>query len=203
MLKYLRVVLVLVVLAAVTAVGIPMVASKYTWVAVAQVNLSAGTRIGEGLAWLKVWPVATVPSGATHTLEDIFGKYLLSNKTAGDIISPSDVTDIKPKPHTPKRGYDLFGFHVSREDAASLQVGDVVDVTIKVRDRPPITSLEDGVVAITFREDWVVAIIDYEHPLARSFGFVEVSLEMKNIRILLNKGMISPTGMVRRAPVGK
>jgi len=164
--------MVLVLVAAIVVVGIPMVKEHYTWVAVASVNLSAGTRIeGEGqfaMARLKLWPVATVPSGATHTLEHIWGKYLTVNKTRGDIISPADVASVRPKPRVPRRGHYFLGFGVSWETAGNLQIGDVVDVTISFLDRP----------TITLREDWVVAKIDYENPGARAHGFVEVSLEM-------------------------
>ncbi|MBS3938484.1 MAG: hypothetical protein KGZ50_07935 [Peptococcaceae bacterium] len=166
------IVMVLVLVAAIVVVGIPMVKEHYTWVAVASVNLSAGTRIeGEGqfaMARLKLWPVATVPSGATHTLEHIWGKYLTVNKTRGDIISPADVASVRPKPRVPRRGHYFLGFGVSWETAGNLQIGDVVDVTISFLDRP----------TITLREDWVVAKIDYENPGARAHGFVEVSLEM-------------------------
>ena len=184
----LGVVLVLVVLTAAAVVGAPIVASRYTWVAIAGVNLSAGTRIEEGLAWLKVWPVDTVPSGAIHTLESVWGKYLLSNKTAGDILSPADVTDVKPKPRSPKPGYEFIPFSVSRATAGTLQIGDAVDVTVEYRDGP----------VITHKEDWVIAIIDYENPHARPHGFVRVSLEIKHEEGLAARVV----GMWHRSPVG-
>jgi len=171
----LGVVLVLVVLTAAAVVGAPIVASRYTWVAIAGVNLSAGTRIEEGLAWLKVWPVDTVPSGAIHTLESVWGKYLLSNKTAGDILSPADVTDVKPKPRSPKPGYEFIFFAVSRATAGTLQIGDAVDVTLRLAGGgDPYTAP-----TVTHKENWVIAIIDYEDPQYRPYGFVKVSLEIK------------------------
>jgi len=192
------IVMVLVLVAAIVVVGIPMIEAHYTWVAVASVYLSPGTRIeGEGqfaMARLKLWPIATVPSGATHTLEHIWGKYLTVNKARGDIISPADVASVRPKPRVPRRGHSFLEFGVSWETAGNLQIGDVVDVTLRFFDRPN----------ITLREDWVVAKIDYENPGARAHGFVSVFLEMTRENMFALVPVLSryilPVDMVRRVP---
>ncbi|MBT9137004.1 MAG: hypothetical protein DDT34_02090 [Firmicutes bacterium] len=124
--------LVLIIVAAIVFVGIPMVESKYIWVVVAQVNLSPGMRVGDGLVGLRMLAADAVPKGALHTLEGIREMYALENITRGEVVLHSNLTTVTPPPDrsVPRQGHVLAGVVASPADVAGLFVGDRVDVMI-------------------------------------------------------------------------
>ena len=197
--KVFKTILALVLLAAVVAIGVwsyPRVAARFTWVAIATINLSPGMPIREGMAILKLYRVDKVPEGAMHSLETIIGNYARERIAKGEIVRPSAVTDKTPPPvrTMPRWGYSIIGFGVPREDAAKLFVGDRVDVTLTPRERQgeQYVSLNP----ITIKKGWKVHHIDYADPLR---GTV-VSVEMKNSETsYLPSRWIAPSRVVLRA----
>lgn len=167
------------------AVGIHILTTRYAWVAVAAVNLSAGMRLGEGMVALRVWSVATVPDMAIRSVADIRGKYVRENIARGEVVLPSSLTPTAPPPvrTTTKWTHILAGHLVPREDAANLFVGDKVDATIFRIQTDANGMIVRGVRGApieteqTLRGNWIVHRIEYENPKAQRTGYVLVTLE--------------------------
>lgn len=199
--KVLKTIFALVLVAAFVAVGVwgyPRVAARFTWVAIAAINLSPGMPIREGMAILKLYRVDKVPEGAMHSLETIIGNYARERITKGEIVRPSAVTDKTPPPvrTMPRWGYSILSFGVTKDDAAKLFVGDRVDVTLiqgeivngRFIERDP----------VTIRKGWKVHHIDYENLVGGEH--VRVMLEIKNEEIdrAMPASRWAPSRMVRK-----
>lgn len=172
--------LVLVIVAGIVFVGVPMVKERFVWVAVAQVNLSPGMRIGEGLVELRMWDAGTAPNGAIHTLEGIREMYARENITKGEPVLLSSLTAVVPRPvrTIPRQDHTILWFPVDPEDAANLFVGDVVDVTV---------SRLTGVSPLTVSKGWVVHNIDHEGGLPPGVPGVAVFFTRSSLLIELFK----------------
>ena len=202
--KVFKTILALVLLAAVVAIGVwsyPRVAARFTWVAIASVHLSPGMRIEEGMAILRLWPVASVPEGAMHSLADVIGKYAVSRKYKDDVLTPSDLTARTPRPRTPRPGHTFAIWPTHREDLAKIHVGDVVDA-ILTRTSPKGAKYDE---VFTISPDWVVAKIEYiaSDPAKRMPGAGVIYLEMTWAeRVALNpvtsRGFVIPVRIARR-----
>ncbi len=202
------IVLALIIVAGIVFVGVPVVEERFVWVVVAQVNLSPGMRLGDGLVGLRRWDAGVAPNGAVHTLEGIQEMYALENITKGEPVLLSSLTAVVPPPvrTIPRQDHTILWFPVDPEDAANLFVGDVVDVTVS---RPT------GVSPLTVSKGWVVHNIDYEGGLPPGVPGVAVFLELKNEEFFTAFGYpkghpryetnpasphIPPVRMVRSAP---
>ncbi len=156
------IVLVLIIVAGVVFVGAPMVEERFVWVAVAQVNLSPGMRVGDGLVGLRMWNVDAVPTGAIHTLEEIREMYARENIARGEPVLLSRLTAVAPPPvrTISRQGYILLEIAVHKSDVVNLFVGDMVDVTVI-----PVKENADGSVSkmrpLTVRKGWLVHHIKY------------------------------------------
>ena len=179
--KVFKTIFALVLAAAFVAVGVwgyPRVAARFTWVAIAAINLSPGMPIREGMAILKLYRVDKVPEGAMHSLETIIGNYARERIAKGEIVRPSAVAAKTPPPvrTTDRRGYFIRDFAVPREDVYKLFVGDRVDVRVtfveRVGDPNSPTSTE------TIRKGWVIHHIDYDNQLRANNGQAVVFLDI-------------------------
>ena len=179
--KVLKTIFALVLVAAFVAVGVwgyPRVAARFTWVAIAAINLSPGMPIRDGMAILKLWRVDQIPEGAVHSLQNIIGNYARERIAKGEIVRPSAVTTKTPPPvrTMPRWGYSIICFGVPRDDAAKLFVGDRVDITITFVDKKTNQVMEPK----TFKVGWPVHHIDYEDPVRGTVVRVEVKNEELN-----------------------
>jgi len=198
--KVLKTILALVLVAAFVIAGVwgyPRVAARFTWVAIASINLSPGMPIRDGMAILKLWRVDQVPEGAMHSLQDILGNYARERIAKGEIVRPSAVTTKTPPPvrTMPRWGYSLLTFGVPSEDAAKLFVGDRVDVTVTPRGLRDGSFIDLDPVVIS---GWLVHHIDHEN--LSGGGHVRVTLEVRTeeSRAALPARIIDPSRMVRK-----
>ncbi|MBS4053230.1 MAG: SAF domain-containing protein [Thermaerobacter sp.] len=198
--KVFKTMLALVLLAAVVSIGVwgyPRVAARFTWVAIAAINLSPGMPIRDGMAILKLYQVDKVPEGAMHSLETIIGSYARERITKGEIVRPSAVTDKTPPPvrTMPRWGYSIIGFGVPREDAAKLFVGDRVDVTVTPRALRDGSFIDLDPVGIT---GWLVHHIDYENLVGGEHVRVMLEAKTEEVRAALPARWSAPSRMVRK-----
>jgi len=161
--------------------GIHELATRYTGVLVAAVNLSPGMRLTDAMVVLRSWPVEAVPSGALgfNSLDDIRrGMYLRERVAVGQVIFPSSLTDVSPQIRTEaKRDYVLMPLTAPPDDAAKLFIGDRVDITVI----PAKDGADGGLVTlppVTIGRGWVVQHIDYADRQARESGTVRVVIEV-------------------------
>ncbi|MBT9177336.1 MAG: hypothetical protein DDT20_01669 [Firmicutes bacterium] len=173
------IVLILALLAA-AGVGIYVLATRYTGVVVAAVNLSPGMRLRDNLIAFTTWSVDAVPRGAIKSLENYRGMYVRENIAKGEVIFPSSLTAVTPAPvrTQPKPNHYFLPLTTTPEDAAELFVGDRVDVTVT----PVIDAPNGGIRAldpVTIRKGWRVHHIDYEDRDAKEAFTVRVVVEAK------------------------
>jgi len=199
--KVFKTIFALVLVAAFVAVGVwgyPRVAARFTWVAIATINLSPGMPIREGMAILQLYRVDKVPEGAMHSLETIIGNYARERIAKGEIVRPSAVTDKTPPPvrTMPRWGYSILSLGVPRDDAAKLFVGDRVDVTVIPRERQgnQYVSLDP----VTISKGWLVHHIDYADPVVGTAVSLEIRTE--ETRSSLPRRILSPSRMVLSTP---
>jgi len=199
--KVFKTIFALVLVAAFVAVGVwgyPRVAARFTWVAIAAINLSPGMPIRDGMAILRLWRVDQVPEGAMHSLETIIGNYARERIAKGEIVRPSAVTTKTPPPvrTMPRWGYSIMGFGVPRDDAAKLFVGDRVDVTVIPRERQGEQYV--SLPPVTIRKRWLVHHIDHADPLEGTVVRLEIKTEES--RAYIPRRWISPSRMVLSTP---
>lgn len=175
MTRVIKGVVLLLVLAGLVAgitVGLPMFRDTFTSIAVAAVNLSPGMQIRDGMVAMRMWRREEVPEGAVFSLEGIMGRYVSERVAKDQPIFLRQVTDVAPPPvrMTPRWGYSIVSFAVTRATAADLFVGDKADITVVVPPTP----------AVTLEVGWPIHYIDCADPLMRQAGFVLVYFEVDN-----------------------
>jgi len=180
--KVLKTIFALVLVVSFVAVGVwgyPRVAARFTWVVIASVHLSPGMRIEEGMAILRLWPVANVPEGAIHSLADVIGKYAVEQEVQRRRSYSLRLDGQTPRPRTPRPGYLFSSYAVTRENAAKFHVGDTVDVTVTFFDTQNNQLVNERKVIVS--PDGVIARILHtaECPILRRHGFAEIFIEIE------------------------
>jgi len=175
--KYIPVLLQKLLFSASERIGIPVFGQKFDWVAEANVSLSPGMPIRDGMVMLRVRHIREIPKGSVNSLHNVINAYARTRIAKGDVIKPVHITDETPPPvrRFPRDEHYFMVFDFPRRYIVDLFVGEKVNLTATFVTRDRGARTEE---TVTIPYNWKIHYIDYDNLEARAKWAVRVYLEM-------------------------